>query len=144
MSQEVYESECVKQTGICILNFLPNIYDSNAKERTRYIDTVKGLAKANRGKPIKVFWLQAGDQLTIERQLGLEFGFPASLALSPTKKKYAVMRGTFSADGVKSFVERITIGKEPLQDLRVELKFSKVDKWDGKDAAPIEEEPLDV
>ena len=68
---------------ICIINFLPNIYDSNAKERKGYLEMIKKVAKSNRKQPFKFFWLQAGDQLDTERMLNLGFGFPAVVAISP-------------------------------------------------------------
>jgi hypothetical protein len=40
---------------------LPNIYDSNAKEREEYIKMIKNAAKKNRKHPFAFFWLQAGD-----------------------------------------------------------------------------------
>jgi len=54
--QSVLDEECKGQT-ICVLNFLPNIYDSNAKERNGYLDLVKKVAKKQRGAPLKWFWL---------------------------------------------------------------------------------------
>jgi len=39
-NQKVYDGEC-KGTTICIIAFLPNIYESNAAERNKYLATVK-------------------------------------------------------------------------------------------------------
>jgi len=38
IKQKVYDNEC-KNAGqvICVLTFLPNIYDSNAEERNKYL-----------------------------------------------------------------------------------------------------------
>jgi hypothetical protein len=41
--------------------FLPNIYDSNAKERNNYIKMFKSVAKKNRMHSFNWFWLAAGD-----------------------------------------------------------------------------------
>ena len=60
VDQPVYDSHCSGQT-ICILTFLPNIYDSNAKERNDYLEMIKKVAKKNRKHPYEFFWLQAGD-----------------------------------------------------------------------------------
>lgn len=62
---------------------MPNIYDSNAKERNDYIESIKTVAKKNRKHPFAFFWLQAGDQLDTERAMNLGFGFPAVVAISP-------------------------------------------------------------
>ena len=49
IKQKVYDSEC-KNAGqvICVLTFLPNIYDSNAEERNRYLTSMKKVAKTQR------------------------------------------------------------------------------------------------
>lgn len=82
--QQVYDGEC-KGTTICIIAFLPNIYESSAVERRAYLDTLMEVAKANRKYPFTFFWLQAGDQLDLERKLNLGFGYPAVIAVSPNK-----------------------------------------------------------
>jgi protein disulfide-isomerase A6 len=38
-NQKVYDENCKGQT-VCIISFLPNIYDSNAIERNQYIKTI--------------------------------------------------------------------------------------------------------
>ena len=82
--QQVYDGEC-KGTTICIIAFLPNIYESSALERRAYLDTLMEVAKANRKYPFTFFWLQAGDKLDLERKLNLGFGYPAVIAVSPNK-----------------------------------------------------------
>uniref|UniRef100_A0A7S3N3R3 protein disulfide-isomerase n=1 Tax=Strombidium inclinatum TaxID=197538 RepID=A0A7S3N3R3_9SPIT len=128
---------------ICIINFLPNIFDSNAAERNSYLETIKGVAKKNRKHPFKWFWLQAGDQLDLERQLNLGFGFPAVVAVSPQKKMMATMRGSFSKPNVNQFLSDLLIGKGGLSKIAGEIKFKKADKWDGKDAEPYVEDVYD-
>ena len=93
------------------MSFLPNIYDSNAKERKGYLSTINAVAKKNRKSPFRWFWLQAGDQLDLERQLNLGFGFPAVIAVSPSKKMIATMRGSFSEDNLNQFLSDVQIGK---------------------------------
>lgn len=56
INHKIYEEEC-KGTVICVLSFLPNIFDSNAKERKGYLDLIKKVAKNNRKNPFKWFWL---------------------------------------------------------------------------------------
>lgn len=49
-SMKRYSNNC-EGPIICVIAFLPNIYDSNAKERNDYIDTLKALAKKHRKSP---------------------------------------------------------------------------------------------
>lgn len=66
VKQGVYDDNC-QGPVVCVLSFLPNIYDSNAKERKGYLSTINAVAKKNRKAPFRWFWLQAGDQLDLER-----------------------------------------------------------------------------
>jgi len=59
-NQKVYDENC-KGTTICVISFLPNIYESSAAERNQYLDMIKKVAKTNRNNPFTYFWLQAGD-----------------------------------------------------------------------------------
>lgn len=70
--------------------------------------------------------------------MNLGFGFPAVVAISPTKKMYSVMRGSFNVEGVNQFLTNLIIGKGGLEDIKFNMTFKKADKWDGKDA-PQEE-----
>jgi len=53
------------------------------------------------------------------------------------------MRGSFTKQNLNSYLSDLLIGKGGLQSLPGDMQFKKVDKWDGQDAALIEEEPLD-
>ena len=97
--------------------FVPNIYESSADERTRYITALMGVAKKNRKQPIVYFWLAAGDQLDIERKLNLGFGYPAVLAVSRTKNVFATMLSSFNLENIHEFVIKVQsggIGVSPL------------------------------
>ena len=137
-SQKVFESHC-EGTMICILTFLPNIYDSNAHERNGYLSTVTSVAKKNRRHPFQFFWLQAGDQLDIERDWNLGFGFPAVVAISPSKNKIAIMKAAFDEEKFGGFLSDLISGRAALEDLKKKPGFKKADTWDGKDAKPLEE-----
>ena len=54
--QNFYAEECSGPV-ICVVNFLPNIFDSNAAERQKYLDIIMKVAKSNRKQPFKWFWL---------------------------------------------------------------------------------------
>jgi len=140
-NHEVFNNECT--SGVCLVAFLPNIYESNAETRKEYIQRLKETAKSTLGKPFVFFWAQAGDNIDLENNLGLGFGFPAIIAISPQKNKFGVMKGAFNEKGVKSFVDGLLIGKTPLGPLPANFKFKKVSAWDGKDAPPLEEENYD-
>ena len=140
-SQQVFDAECT--SGVCVVAFLPNIYESSAAARNEYLESLKKAAKAVVAKPFTFFWLQSGENIDLENNLGLGFGFPAVVAISPQKKQYGVMKGAYSEEGLKDFINGLMIGKTVLSALPNNFKFKKVSAWDGKDAPPIEEIDLE-
>lgn len=73
--------------------------------------------------------------------MNLGFGYPAVVAISPTKDVFATMRASFSDSNMNEFLTKVITGGAPTDKLPVGgLEFKKAQKWDGKDAAPIEEE----
>ena len=131
---ELYKSTCEDSGKTCVIAFFPNLYDSNKNERNAYIEIFKKASTIGRGKPLNFLWAQGGDYFDYEDKLGLSFGFPAVLVVNHSKKKYAVMRSAYDLDSLKTYINRILIGRESLYDLPPVLpKFKKVDPWDGND-----------
>lgn len=136
-----FREHCEHRT--CVLAFLPHILDDGAAGRNallKVVDKVFKAAKADQ-TPAGFMWLQGGDQFDIEEMLGLQFGFPAVIAINVKKEKFGVHRGTF--DQLGEFLRSMMIGKVPLSPLPKALpKFKKTEPWDGKDGKPIVEEEL--
>ena len=67
------------------------------------------------------------------------------VVVSPTKKVFGTMRGAYNQKGLGDYLRSATSGTirnlEPYP--KTGMTFKKVSKWDGKDAAPIVEEPLE-
>jgi len=138
-SQAIYNSQC--HSKICLIYFLPNIYDSNAEERNSMLDIALQSAEKFRRSPLVHLWLQAGDQLDLERKLNLGFGFPAVIAISPVKKLFSTMHGSFTNKNLNNFVAELLDGKARLDPLRIDMTFNKSEPWDRTDAPVISEEP---
>ena len=47
----------------------------------------------------------------------MSFGYPAFMAISNAKKKYSVMRGSFTNKNVEKFVIGLMTGKERLKTI---------------------------
>lgn len=88
---------------ICIVSFLPGIWESSANDRNGYIEKIVASAKTNRKQRFKWFWIAAGDQLDLERDLNLGFGYPAVVAIAPAKKLAATMRLSFTTPNLNEF-----------------------------------------
>lgn len=131
VSEKVLTETC--QDAVCILVFLPHIYDSSANERNRYIDVLSDVAKGYRGQPIRFLWVQAGDFYKLETMIGLGFGFPSVVALSLSKNRFALMRSAYISEEIQTFIRKILAGGIPLTEYKELPKIKSVEPWDGLD-----------
>merc|ERR1719298_309276 len=80
---EDFREVCGSKT--CVVGFLPHIYDDQAKGRNENIKILDNARKANKddgGASLGFFWVQGGDNFELEEKLGLQFGFPAVVAMN--------------------------------------------------------------
>ena len=70
----------------------------------------------------------------------MNFGYPAVLAISTQKARYAIMRSAFNAAELESFVSKILSGSTALIPYEKLPKLSTSQPWDGKDAPVIQED----
>ena len=49
------------------------------------------------------------------------------------------MKGAFNESNLSQFLNDLINGKAVLEEIKTEIKFKKADKWDGKDAKPLDE-----
>lgn len=137
-----WRAHCEGRT--CVVAFLPHIYDDGSKSRNEKIKVLDDVMKVTKkdGKSIGFLWSQGGDQFEMEEQLGLQFGFPAVIAVNFGKGRFGIHRGTFDKDSVNQFLTSLSRGGVPLAPIPGNAKAVKADPWDGKDAAPPAEEEL--
>ena len=133
-SQE--EFDACEDTTVCLIAFLPHIYDSSADERNRYIEIFQKASSKNRSKPILFMWMQQGDYYKLEEKIGLGGGFPAVAAISFQKKRLAVMRTKFTEVEISNFISKVISGGYPLDPYQDLPKLKTMDKWDGNDQEP--------
>ena len=75
----------------------------------------------------------------MENIFGLNFGYPALMAMSVEKKRYSVMRKAYTEKNIKSFVLGLMTGKERLRRMQLVPNkniIQKIKPWDGKDKKP--------
>jgi protein disulfide-isomerase A6 len=132
-SQTVLTDHCVGKS-ICVLAVLPHIMDSGKDGRENYLAKVEDAAKLVRGKPFRFAWLQGGDQVALEAQFELTFGYPSVLAISLEKNRYVVMRAAFDATSIASFLQDIFSGRQVTLPFDALPKIVKTAGWDGQDA----------
>jgi hypothetical protein len=137
-----WKAHCEART--CVVAFLPHILDDLAKGRNANLKVLDDAMKASKkdGKNIGFLWSQGGDQFEMEEKLGLQFGFPAIIAINFAKSKFGVHRGTFSKEQISQFLTSLSRGGVPLAPIPAGSAAAKADPWDGKDAPPPTEEEL--
>jgi len=140
LNDDDWKAHCDSRT--CVVAFLPHIFDDGKKGRDDHIKVLSDALAASKkdGKNVGFMWSQGGDQFDLEEKLGLQFGFPAVIAVNFAKDRFGVHRGTF--DKVGEFLTSLSRGGVPLSPLPKGIKAQKADPWDGKDAAPPAEEEL--
>jgi len=135
-----WRAHCEGRT--CVVAFLPHILDDQAtgrNERLKVLDSALQQSKKE-GRAMGFMWSQGGDQFELEEQLGLQFGFPAVIAVNFGKGRFGVHRGTFSLDQINQFLTSLSRGGVPLSPIPASVKAVKADPWDGKDGVLPEED----
>lgn len=154
------EGECMK-APLCVIAFLPNLYDCSAQCRKQYLSLLReeatGESGTGYGRGWQFFWLEgaSSDQMIrLEEDLGVGpgVGYPNLVVVNGKREKYAPFRGSFSKAGLKDFLKGIIYGGKgasplyplpPLEKLLQKLKESSKDsiaEWDGNDAPPLPED----
>ncbi|KAG2496699.1 hypothetical protein HYH03_005115 [Edaphochlamys debaryana] len=141
VSQAAFEEHCVgngssKPKRLCLIAFLPNLLDSKAAGRKRYVGILKKVAEAYRDKPYSYLWVEGGvhDKLEANFDVG-GFGYPALVAFNPADKKYTVCKSAFEFSHVKDWVESMRMGGTGAVAMQGSLAPLKaITAWDGQDA----------
>eukprot|EP00920_Eleutheroschizon_duboscqi_P033088 GHVT01079873.1.p1 GENE.GHVT01079873.1~~GHVT01079873.1.p1 ORF type:complete len:365 (-),score=83.09 GHVT01079873.1:680-1774(-) len=135
LSQETFTSTCGK--GLCIIAFIPHILDSALEGRMKYLNTLNDVVKGPAVSiPVNFLWSQGGDQLDVEEQLNLKFGWPAVIAVNLEKQKFAIHRGDFGTESLSTFLTSLVSGLVAVAPLPSPLPTIKtVSKWEAPSSA---------
>lgn len=139
-SQSVWDKHCSGGKGsasLCLIAFLPDILDSKASGRNKYISILKRISDQYKDRPYAYLWAQGGSQPGLEANLGVGgFGYPAFVAFRSKDNKYSLAREAFEEGHVKDFLDGLKHGKHPVLAVQGSLaSIVTVPAWDGKDAA---------
>lgn len=143
-SPEVLETKCAS-SAICFVSFLPDILDTRAEGRNRYLEQLMSVAEKFKRSPYSYVWAAAGKQPALERAVGVGgYGYPAFIALNLKKGVYAPLRSAFELEHLVDFVKdagRGGKGNLPLDSVPV---LEKTEPWDGKDGEILEEDEFSL
>lgn len=139
--------EACKEHPICVISILPHILDCQSQCRNKYIKMLTRLGDKYKQKMWGWGWAEAMAQPELEQALDIGgFGYPALAALNAKKMQFALLKGSFSEDGINEFLRDISFGRGRTAPVRgAQLpKIAKSEPWDGKDGALPEEEDIDL
>ncbi|PWZ38500.1 Protein disulfide isomerase-like 2-3 [Zea mays] len=134
---DVMEEKCAS-AAICFVSFLPDILDSKAEGRNKYLELLLSVAE-------NFVWTAAGKQANLENQVGVGgYGYPAMVALNVKKGAYAPLRSAFQRDEIIEFVKEAGRGGKGNLPLNVAPTVVTSEPWDGKDGEVIEEDEFSL
>ncbi|XP_056420166.1 protein disulfide-isomerase A6 [Hyla sarda] len=148
---EILNGDVVKKTcdehQLCIVAVLPHILDTGAAGRNAYLEVMLKMADKYKKKMWGWLWTEAGAQLDLETSLGIGgFGYPAMAAVNARKMKFALLKGSFSEQGINEFLRELSFGRgstSPVGGGAIP-KINTVEAWDGKDGELPVEDDIDL
>ncbi|KRY54523.1 Protein disulfide-isomerase A6 [Trichinella britovi] len=154
--------EACETKQLCIIAVLPYILDCQAKCRNDYLNMLKQLGERFKKNMWGWLWTEATTQTALEESLGLGgFGYPALAAINARKMKFALLRGSFSKDGITEFLSfsfqmcilrvhcafrELSYGRgstAPVKGAQLPA-IVETSPWDGKDGELPQVDDIDV
>lgn len=133
--EETLRESCEK-APLCVISFLPKIFECEASCRQEYLNTTAKAAEKFRSNKWGWVWTEAGAQSGIEKALDVGgSGYPTMVAVSVKKMKYSVLRGAYTVKSIKEFLIGIASGKWEASPIK-EKEMPKIETlvaWDGSD-----------
>ncbi|ELW72031.1 Protein disulfide-isomerase A6 [Tupaia chinensis] len=96
---------------------------------------------------LRWLWTEAGAQSDLESALGIGgFGYPAMAAINARKMKFALLKGSFSEQGINEFLRELSFGRgstAPVGGGAFPAIFER-EPWDGRDGELPVEDDIDL
>ncbi|KAL7218855.1 hypothetical protein ACSBR2_012016 [Camellia fascicularis] len=141
---DIMEEKC-GSAAICFVAFLPDILDSKAEGRNKYLEMMSSVAEKFKRSPYSYVWAAANKQPDLEKHVGVGgYGYPALVALNVKKGAYAPLRNAFERDQIVEFVREAGRGGKGNLPLESLPSIVKTEPWDGKDGQIIEEDEFSL
>jgi protein disulfide-isomerase A6 len=138
-----FDSDC-KAKQICFMAFLPPLEQACKADREQFIKFLQNSAERYKRNPFGWTWSVATSQGQAEQAFDV-VDYPALVAVNSKKSKFALMRGTFSEDGISSFVNKLQAGRQSTVSLDALPTIATAEAWDGSDYVPeVFEEEFDL
>ncbi|KAK6490074.1 protein disulfide-isomerase A6-like [Huso huso] len=148
---EILNGDILKKTcedyQLCIIAALPHILDTGASGRNAYLKVMMKMAEKYKKKMWGWLWTEAGAQMDLEQSLGIGgFGYPAMAAINYRKMKFALLKGSFSEQGIHEFLRDLSMGRGSTATVGGGAlpNINSVEPWDGKDGELPVEDDIDL
>ncbi|CAN0914309.1 Protein disulfide-isomerase like 2-2 [Linum grandiflorum] len=158
---DVMEEKC-GSAAICFVSFLPDILDSKAEGRNKYLDQLLSVAEKFKRSPYRqavlkivkqsvicgfcsYVWVAAGKQPNLEKSVGVGgYGYPALVALNVKKGVFAPLKSAYELEHIREFVKEAGRGGKGNLPLEGAAEIVKTEPWDGKDGQIMEEDEFSL
>ncbi|XP_012869009.1 PREDICTED: protein disulfide-isomerase A6 [Dipodomys ordii] len=148
---EIINEDVAKKTcdehQLCVVAVLPHILDTGASGRNSYLEVLLKLADKYKKKMWGWLWTEAGAQYELENALGIGgFGYPAMAAINARKMKFALLKGSFSEQGINEFLRELSFGRGSTAPVGGGAfpAISTREPWDGRDGELPVEDDIDL
>uniref|UniRef100_A0A673UDQ9 Protein disulfide-isomerase A6 n=1 Tax=Suricata suricatta TaxID=37032 RepID=A0A673UDQ9_SURSU len=146
INEDVAKKTC-EEHQLCVVAVLPHILDTGAAGRNSYLEVLLKLADKYKKKMWGWLWTEAGAQSELETALGIGgFGYPAMAAINARKMKFALLKGSFSEQGINEFLRELSFGRGSTAPVGGGTfpAISTREPWDGKDGELPVEDDIDL
>ncbi|CAK9184073.1 unnamed protein product [Ilex paraguariensis] len=141
---DVMEEKC-GSAAICFVAFFPDILDTKAEGRNKYLELLLSVAEKFKWSPYSYVWAAAGKQPDLEKHVRVGgYGYPALVAMNVKKGAYTALRSAFERDQIVEFVKEAGHGGKGNLPLGGTPVIVKSEPWDGKDGQIIEEDEFSL
>uniref|UniRef100_A0A9L0RAL3 Protein disulfide-isomerase A6 n=1 Tax=Equus caballus TaxID=9796 RepID=A0A9L0RAL3_HORSE len=141
-------SKWINDTDTFIFTFKSfSLFKSGAAGRNSYLEVLLKLADKYKKKMWGWLWTEAGAQSELETALGIGgFGYPAMAAINARKMKFALLKGSFSEQGINEFLRELSFGRGSTAPVGGGAfpAISTREPWDGKDGELPVEDDIDL
>ncbi|XP_011816364.1 PREDICTED: protein disulfide-isomerase A6 [Colobus angolensis palliatus] len=148
---EIINEDIAKRTceehQLCVVAVLPHILDTGAAGRNSYLEVLLKMADKYKKKMWGWLWTEAGAQSELETALGIGgFGYPAMAAINARKMKFALLKGSFSEQGINEFLRELSFGRGSTAPVGGGAFPAIVERepWDGRDGELPVEDDIDL
>ncbi|CAA2960419.1 disulfide isomerase-like 2-3 [Olea europaea subsp. europaea] len=142
--KDILEQKC-GSAAICFVAFLPDILDSKAEGRNKYLELLLSVAEKLKMSRFSFVWAAAGKQPDLEKHLRVGgYRYPAFVGLKLAQKSYAFFKSGFERDRIIEFVKAGGLNEEPIRFMEYIHVIMKTEPWDGKDRQIIEEDEFSL